>query len=259
METALKVFEFYSRIKCVPGEIAKVAPYVPFALAKQFIDKYSTTETSNHPGQANTPLVILIHGTDGGSWQWIIVRQYLQAAGYKSTCLLYNSQNKVAHSCSKLQKDLQSLLQKEETGRNFVLIGHSQGGLLARMLYERCKKLPVPCSKVFILHAPQNGTSAARIWNTLKSCIGLSTYESFKDMEDGTEFVKYYKEHCVDPEDPNVYEAAGSLDYIQENEAFVSSLPNNRYVGCYGHYSPMVNKSLWNEFIIPNLKDQEST
>ena len=265
METALKIYQFYSRFKSVPGEIANIAPYVPSAIANHLIEQYTGEAALGEaalgevaPGQGEkvtrSVLVVLVHGTDGGDWQWLVARQYLKDAGYQSKCLSYNSQNRVADSCSSLFTNLQAMLEEEAPGRNFVLIGHSQGGLLARMLYERSKTLPVPCTKVFILHAPQKGTSAARLWNKLRSSIGLSNYESLKDMEDGTEFVNYYKEHCVDPQDPCVYEAAGSLDYVREDEAFYSSLPSKRYVGHYGHYSPMVDKSLWHTFIIPNLE-----
>ena len=244
-------YEFVSRFRSLPGEIANIAAHLPSAAVQHLQSKYGLQTVERYETETN-PLVVLIHGTNGGSWQWAVTRPWLASAGFESSCLTYASENRIAQSAALLLKALKELLTGTE--RPFVLVGHSQGGLLARMLYERCKSMEgMNCSKVFILHAPQKGTKAAKMWNGLLTSIGFAVADSMRDMEDGAEFVQFYEEYCVDPDDPNVFETAGSSDYVQEEEAMFSCLPENRYVGAYGHYSAMVNKALWTEFIIPNL------
>lgn len=267
MKAAFKAYQFYYRFRSLPSEIANVLSHLPSTAIQYLHDKYVSLETTEQSAKSFAkflpkPLIVLIHGTSGGPWQWIFANQCLISAGFESHCMSYASENRIAKSAALLFKDLCELA--AGTQRPFVLIGHSQGGILARMLYEQCKEEEnMLCTKVFILHAPQKGTKAARMWNGLLASVGLDSHvkDSMRDMEDGAEFVRFYEQCCVKPDDPNVFEAAGSKDYVQAKEALFSSLPANRYIGDYGHYSAMVDKKLWTKFIVPNLdsSDQRQT
>lgn len=206
------------------------------------------------------PLVILVHGTGAAPWQWVVARGYLREAGLHSKCVTYASEQAIQASTVDVANQVRQLVRESDalhdmlhTGSGtvpIVLIGHSQGGLIARLVMNRISRV----ARVFLLHAPQRGATAAGAWNRALRLVGLGSLvkRSINDMDPGSEFTKWYQSQCVE-NDPRVYEAAGSADYIVPEEAFTVTDEARRYVGDYGHYSAVVSKILWTDFVIPNV------
>lgn len=258
MEKLATMLTYWSRFSSVPGDIQNVTTYLPAAVAEA-ARQYSETLAQHRrttEDAARGPLIVLVHGTGAAPWQWTVARSYLRAAKLTRVFApVYESRNCIDDS---FQTVWDQVVQKVRDQANVVIIGHSQGGLLARMIYEQAKaEFPETRFKVFVLHAPQHGTKAAGMWNDLLASLGMRTRvkPSMKDMEKNSDFVNRYRKMCEQAaeDDPNVFEAAGSQDYVQPSEVFSCASEGNRFTGDYSHYSPMVDKRLWNEFIIPNI------
>lgn len=252
MEKVAAALSFWSRFSSVPGDVTNVASYLPTAVVETARQHYG----AEVPKTKGVPLLVLIHGTGSAPWQWIVARSYLRDAQLTHVfAVTYESRNRVDDSFQSVWEQVAERL-PEET--DVVFIGHSQGGLIARMVYERARsEFETTKFKVFVLHAPQHGTKAAGMWNGLLTSLGMRTRvkPSMKDMEKNSDFVDRYRDMCAQSTepDPNVFEAAGSLDFVWPAEAFSCAPESNRFTGDYSHYSAMVSKALWEEFIIPNI------
>lgn len=206
---------------------------------------------------AERPLVILVHGTGAAPWQWVVARSYLREAGIHSKCVTYASEQPLQASAVDVVNQVRQLMRENQRIHAnsckrvpTVLIGHSQGGIIARLVLNRVPHI----NRVFLLHAPQQGATAASAWNRTLRLLGLGSMvkRSMKDMAPDSEFVAWYKTVCA-ADDPRVYEAAGDRDYVRPDEALTVKDEGRKYVGNYGHYSAVVSKLLWDEFIIPNI------
>jgi len=255
MEKVAAALSFWSRFNSVPADVTNVVSYLPTAVAETARQHYGTEV----PRTKGDPLIVLIHGTDSAPWQWIVARSYLRDSKFTHVfAVAYESQNRVDDSFQSVWEQVVEQLHDET---DVVFIGHSQGGLIARMVYERARsEFAAIKFKVFVLHAPQHGTEAAGMWNGLLTSLGMRTRvkPSMKDMETNSDFVDRYRDMCAQSTelDPNVFEAAGSRDFVRPAEAFSCAPESNRFTGDYSHYSAMVSRALWDQFIIPNINSQ---
>ncbi len=88
--------------------------------------------------------VVFVHGTASGAWRWAEMINHLQSnstihAGYQFWIFQFNSGNPIPFSAGLLRQELTDLVAEldpegdDENLRRMVVIGHSQGGLLAKL------------------------------------------------------------------------------------------------------------------------------
>ena len=138
--------------------------------------------------------------------------------------------------------------------RDVILIGHSQGGVIARWLFNSRDKhsLRFNFHSIFLLHAPQSGAYIANVRNRLLSPMFGQANQALQDMETNSTFSRLYEERCVD-DGGNVYEVSGRCDYVDYHRSAFWKTKHRRYLSWWGHYYPAVNAMLWFRFIIPRL------
>lgn len=180
----------------------------------------------------NEYVVILIHGTGVSDWQWGVAKAYLYFANIGFKSVKYN----YAQSITKSSDDI---MEQIPQNKKIILIGHSQGGLIARNIANR-----INTKKLFLLNSPQKGT---KLLNELYP--NEYNHEcSYKDMKRDSNFI----ENLPQVNDANtVYEIVGLNDFIDYNDCIVFN--KNVYKSWFGHYFSAVNPYLWIKYIIPNI------
>lgn len=75
-------------------------------------------------------VVVLIHGTGVSDWEFLAAKFYLFVMGIPFWSVKYDYRQAIRKSCDDVTKQIEKL--KGDSGCNgVVLIGHSQGGLIA--------------------------------------------------------------------------------------------------------------------------------
>jgi pimeloyl-ACP methyl ester carboxylesterase len=88
--------------------------------------------------------VVFVHGTASGPWRWAEMINHLQSdptthASYQFWIFQFNSGNPIPFSAGLLRQELIDLVaeldpeRNDENLRRMVVVGHSQGGLLAKL------------------------------------------------------------------------------------------------------------------------------
>jgi pimeloyl-ACP methyl ester carboxylesterase len=213
------------------------------------------------PAAAHTPLVVLIHGTGAAGWQWAVACSYLKARRVPFYCVDYDSERPIAESADDVFAQVRAVVEARRPGR-LALVGHSQGGLIARLIHNRWRKeavLDTQLVSTFLLHAPQHGTRAANLWNTTLRAVGLGSRvkRSMRNMEHASRFAQTYQRYC-DDDGGRVFEVAGTGDFVEPSEAFWKCASDRRYLSNRCHYAAAVDPQLWTEFIIPRIMQRPS-
>jgi pimeloyl-ACP methyl ester carboxylesterase len=104
---------------------------------------------------------LLCHGAWGGGWGWRKMHPLMQAAGHRLLTPTYTGLGERAHLANPdidLETHIQDILNviKYEDPRDFVLLGHSYGGMVATGVADRAREL---ISQVIYLDAfvPRDG------------------------------------------------------------------------------------------------------
>jgi pimeloyl-ACP methyl ester carboxylesterase len=221
---------------------------LPFVLFEKIAGLDYRADTSK-------PVAILIHGTGIDSIQWGVAKLYLWTKGIPWYCVNYNHSQRILQSKEDVLAECKKeLVLESRKHRKVFLIGHSQGGIIARLLHSQCREDPslgLDVQKTFLLHAPQKGALIIKLkekvfgYSSLKPCL--------QDMNFGSHFLKcHYSRACTTRED--IFETAGIGDYVDPQLALCRF--EHAYVSWLGHYFPAVNSYLWYSFIIPNLSSQ---
>lgn len=137
--------------------------------------------------------------------------------------------------------------------RNISLIGHSQGGLIARLLHNHYKKEPerkINVKTTFILNSPQKG---APILNYINRWTQSPETGAHRDMEHKSDFIKYHNEFCTNND--NLYEIISKNDIIDPKFARLACDEDKCYDSWFGHYFISVNVFFWTRYIAPKLID----
>lgn len=195
----------------------------------------------------DSPIVVLIHGSGVRSWQWIAAECYLWSKNIDHMTVDYNSQNSILFSTIAVK----NMMKKENCdNKPIITIGHSQGGVISRMLYNDPE---INVIKNFSLHAPQTGAEITKVRNDLYDLIGVKHWlkQSAYDMEKESEYVRNYMQKVKDTDS---FVANGLIDFVEEESALWNSKPSHRFTSWFGHYYPAINPLLWYEFIIPNIE-----
>jgi pimeloyl-ACP methyl ester carboxylesterase len=197
--------------------------------------------------------VVLIHGSGTSSWQWWPAQLYLFLHGIRNRAVRYNSLQPCAASVSDIEAQISTI-----EGR-LVLVGHSQGALLARDLLHRTKRRSSSSSSwkiaaLFSLNGPQRGSALLR-WLYPDGCEG---YPARNDMALDSDYVKSVgsiddNNNAAAKETENVvvekYTVVGLNDFVRPQEAMLPA-PVTVYRSWFGHYFSACNPWLWNTFIV---------
>lgn len=200
------------------------------------------------------PLVILIHGTGVTSWQWGVVENYLRNHELESAVVDYDSTNSIKDSIRDVQAQIEDICRLRGKN-NIILIGHSQGGLISRWIYNesRANNTSYNVIKNFSLSAPQKGTHLCKLRNEVMEYLNKESNISLYDMEPSSEFIKEYKTICIDTDS---FLTSGRLDFVgQESALWGHNDDTRKYITFAGHYYPAVDYHMWHNFIIPNIKN----
>jgi pimeloyl-ACP methyl ester carboxylesterase len=106
---------------------------------------------------------LLCHGAWGGGWSWKKMHPLMQAAGYRLLTPTYTGLGERAHLANRevdLETHIQDILNviTYEDLRDFVLLGHSYGGMVATGVVDRARDV---INQVIYLDAfvPRDGQS----------------------------------------------------------------------------------------------------
>ena len=201
------------------------------------------------------PLVILIHGTGVTSWQWGVVENYLRNHELESAVVDYDSVNSIKESIISVNNQIENIC-KTRDRNNVILVGHSQGGLISRWIYNesRANNTSYNVIKNFSLSAPQEGTHLCTLRNEAMKCLNKQSHTSLYDMEPSSEFISEYKNKCIDDDS---YLTSGKLDFIgHESALWGHNNESRKYIAFAGHYYPAVDYNMWHYFIIPHIKNE---
>jgi pimeloyl-ACP methyl ester carboxylesterase len=156
-------------IKTIAGEVLVVLylyTYAQVFCAIFYRFKQSRRASAAQP--RNGPVIVLVHGfvCNAGLWVWMI--RHLRAAGFARVHTvdldpLYRSMSK---SLAQFEASLSKIMQLENSHEEVILIGHSMGGVLARVFQNRH---PERVLAAISIGAPHAGTDLARLVSTVDS------------------------------------------------------------------------------------------
>ena len=113
--------------------------------------------------QSKGKTFLLCHGAWGGGWSWKKMHPLMQAAGHRLLTPTYTGLGERAHLANPdvdLETHIQDILNviKYEDLRDFVLLGHSYGGMVATGVADRARE---SINQVIYLDAfvPRDGQS----------------------------------------------------------------------------------------------------
>ncbi len=98
------------------------------------------------PGRAQldpeAPLVVLVHGCNDSGGRFRVLAGVFEAQGQQTICFNYDDRDSLETSASRLARALEALLERMDS-RRVTVIGHSQGGLVARRAFVRDRPQPL--------------------------------------------------------------------------------------------------------------------
>ena len=237
---SLHVFKYSLYVGGVFTDFFLIAVFgVPIGLFKMV----KSTKVKNK----ESPLVVLIHGSGVKSWQWMVAEFYLWSKNIEHITVDYDSQKPINFSTIAVKH----MIKRENVkNKQIVTIGHSQGGIIGRSLYN---DISINITKNFSLHAPHTGAEITKVRNDLYKRAGKIHWlkRSAYDMEKDSHFVRNYMQKIKDVDS---FVANGYIDFVEEESALWRSRPSRRFTSWFGHYYAAVNPLLWYGFIIPNIK-----
>jgi pimeloyl-ACP methyl ester carboxylesterase len=204
--------------------------FIDFILISLFIPLLPVNYILSVPKDTNK-LVVLIHGSGVGSWQWYISTIYLKYYNINYKCIDYNYKKSLHESKLDVLKQIPN--------KNITLIGHSLGGLMVRLIANDVK-----AEKIFLLNTPQTGSPLIDWLFPIEENKNYGA--SFNEMRYQSTFIKNLPSFHKD-----VYEIVGINDYVRSAQSIHFS--KNIYYSWFGHYFSAVNPYLWLTYIIPNL------
>lgn len=189
----------------------------------------------------NNNTVILIHGTGVSDWQWANAKLYLYLSKIPCFSVKYDHSQSINISCENVKNQIISYCQLQNNN-NIIVIGHSQGGLIARCIHNE-----INSKMSFLINAPQKG---APIINWLYPESQKHKYSnSLNDMRPNSNFI----ENLPNIEDhERIYEIIGLNDIVGAENCI--SFGKYIYISWFGHYFSAVNPYLWYNYIIPKIR-----
>ncbi len=141
--------------------------YLPKSNLSVSIEGFTSCTTSSDPTirlHSNEPVIVIVHGCYGSAARFRSLAQVFAFHGQQTVCFNYNDRDSLMKSSSELIMALNTLSDKMENP-NLTVIGHSQGGLVARsaLTKGRQDQLSVDNSSLQLvtISAPYAGIAAA--------------------------------------------------------------------------------------------------
>jgi hypothetical protein len=139
----------------------------------------SCTDSTNRTLHLNSqePVIVLVHGCLGSAGRFRALAEVFAFSGQQAICFSYNDRDSLMVSSAQLVSSLDAL-RSQMQGRNITLIGHSQGGLIARkaMVSDRSPSLQTLDADLTLVtvSAPFAGINAAsHCGSTLAKILSL--------------------------------------------------------------------------------------
>jgi len=184
-------------------------------------------------------IIVLIHGTGISSIQWLVIKLYLYISSINFVVVDYNYNQRINKSCIDCIKQIDDL---NVDKRDVILIGHSQGGLIARNIHYK-----VNSKATFLINTPQKGASILGWLYPYGSEGNINPKdESLLDMKVDSCFINE-----LPKTNSTFYEIVSCNDFVRSYECICQN--TNVYYGFFGHYFNAVNPFLWFYFIVPAI------
>lgn len=123
------------------------------------------TVTSTQPGRLdpNAPLTVLVHGCNDSAARFTTLADVFEAHGQQAICFTYESRDTIDIAARRLRRAL-ARLERRLPRQPIAVLGHSQGGLVARRALTVLPKEPRLQSeyKLGTISSPFAGIRAAR-------------------------------------------------------------------------------------------------
>lgn len=190
-------------------------------------------------------LVVLIHGSGGGIWQWFIVRTYLDYHEIPYLIVKYNSARRINESCEEVYKQLDGINDKD-----ICLIGHSLGGLIAKILACKYMKRKIQPKALVMINTPQQGVI---VINWLEPVPRRPLDCLTNELRHGSDFINSMPGLDELEKETQIYEIVGEYDFVRPEHSIMCR--KNVYRSYSGHYFSMANPYLWFWYMIPMLKE----
>ena len=159
-----------SEIQTVPVAIGDAPPIEIDGLTPCTLD-------SREPGELDPdkPTVVLVHGCGDSAGRFTTLAEVFEAHGQQAVCFTYESRDEIEVGARRLVRSMAEL-ERHTGGQKVTVIGHSQGGLVARLaLSEALRGSPVLEGEyeLVTISSPFAGIHAARHCS-LRWLYGLS-------------------------------------------------------------------------------------
>lgn len=154
-------------IKTIIGEILVVLYLYTYAQVFHAIFyRFKESRGASVSAPRTGPVIVLVHGFVCNSGLWVGMIRHLRDAGFDRVHTvdldpLYRSMSK---SLAEFDASLSKIMRRENSHEEVILIGHSMGGVLARVFQNRH---PERVLAAISIGAPHAGTDLARLVSTI--------------------------------------------------------------------------------------------
>ncbi len=151
---------------CIRGSEIQTVPVFADARAVKIDGLTPCTLDSMEPGEldASAPIIVLVHGCGDSAGRFTTLAEVFDAHGQQAICFTYESRDTIAAGAHRLVRALAEL-ERHAPDQPITIIGHSQGGLVARQaLSEALDGAPTLASdyELVTISSPFAGIHAAR-------------------------------------------------------------------------------------------------
>ncbi len=140
-------------------------------------DNYGTDPVELDPAR---PVVVLVHGCNASSGMFLRMAEVFRQRGHQVVCFSYEDRQRIKHSARELRRSLWGLATRV-TSPEITVIGHSQGGLVARAALAQNEAEPWPDSvavRLVTISSPFNGIAVSKhcgMWPAHVLSVGIVT------------------------------------------------------------------------------------
>lgn len=137
------------------------APDAPRGGALQRVVHCQEPERGAVDVRRDEDLVVLVHGCNSSISKFENLAQEFEARGQQVVCFSYDDRDSLISAARELNVALDALRGKLGSG-HVILIGHSQGGLIARQAATAVDQSPVQVTQLVTIASPFSGIRSAR-------------------------------------------------------------------------------------------------
>lgn len=150
---------------------------------------------------AGEPVHVIVHGCYASAGRFRSLAEVFEFHGQQTVCFNYNDRDRITASADELRLALKELVEAVSPS-DLTVLGHSQGGLVARSAYRARRGSPAAApSRLVTVSAPFNGIQSAShcgyTWLHYAS-LGISagvcqliTGSKWTEIPPGSDFIEY--------------------------------------------------------------------